>query len=499
MRGPYLLCVDCGLTATKAVLASSDGEQAAEASVPTEVFTAGETSEIDMHAQWLKAAAAMRDAVRRSGVRPREIVGVGASGHGGGLYPLDARGEPVCRAFTSMDARGQGTVDAWRRDGVSCYALTRHHPWAGQPLPQLRWLRDNRRDLYDGIRWALSAKDWINHNLTGLPGAESTDSSNSGLLNLRTRGYDPGITDCFGVPEAFRMLPPLRGSTEAIGRVCARAARETGLAEGTPVVGGLFDVIAGAVGCGAYGTRAHSVIAGTWNINSSFSGSLVEAPASVKCSLGVDGGLYAYVESSATSAGTLEWFLRKILLSFAGDARGKDLYAAVNEAAGGIDPAESQVLFMPFLHRSHLSRTMDACFLGLRAEHTSAHMLRAVMEGVAFAHRQHLDILASCGLSRPVAVLSGGAANSAVWSRMFADVTGLSIETARAAQAGAMGVAVCAAAGVGVYAGVEEAARAMVRVRERLEPSAGARAAYEEKYSRYREIIELFDNRRIKE
>jgi L-xylulokinase len=186
-----------------------------------------------------------------------------------------------------------------------------------------------------------------------------------------------------------------------------------------------------------------------------------------------------------------------VLRGFCGDVTGgESLYDAVNKAVAGVDPADSAVLFMPFLHRSHLSRTMDACFLGLRAEHTAAHMLRAVFEGVVFAHRQHLDILRSSGLARPVAVLSGGAVNSPVWPAMFADILGLSIETTRAAQAGALGVAVCAAAGVGLHAGVEEAAAAMVRVRDRFEPRARENAVYAAKYERYLSMIDLFDNRR---
>jgi len=496
VRGPYLLSVDCGLTATKAVLVTSEGEEVATASEPTEVFNAEEASEIDMRAQWLRTAAVMREVVRGARVHQRDIVGVGASGHGGGLYPVDAHGDPVCRAFTSMDARSQEVVDAWAHDGISCYELTRHHPWAGQPVPQLRWLRDNRRDLYDRIRWVLGAKDWVNFNLTGAPNADHTDSSNFGLIDLGSKGYDPRITGSFGIPEASRMLPQLRGAAEVIGAVTARAARETGLAEGTPVVGGLFDVVACALGCGVHGRQAHSVIAGTWNINTSFEEALVATAPSVKCSLGVNGERYAYVESSATSAGTLEWFVAKVLRTFAGNTSQDAVYAAVNEAVRGVDPADSNVLFMPFLHRSYLSRTMDACFLGLRAEHSSAHMLRAIFEGVVFAHRQHLDILAACGLARPVAVLSGGAVNSPVWPAMFADITGVSIETVRAVQAGALGAAICAAVGVGVHASVEDAVRVMVRVRERFEPSARNRSVYDRKYGRYREIIDLFDNRR---
>ena len=173
-----------------------------------------------------------------------------------------------------------------------------------------------------------------------------------------------------------------------------------------------------------------------------------------------------------------------------------DPYAAVNAAVAAIGPRDSHVIYTPFLYPSHLSRTMDACFMGLRAEHGAAHMLRALFEGVVFAHRQHLEILAASGLGRPRAVLSGGAAHSAVWTAMFADVTGLQVDTADTSQAGAMGVAACAAKGTGVYGSLSEAVCAMVRVRGRCAPEPSARAAYDDKYRRYLDIIRLFDTRR---
>jgi L-xylulokinase len=493
---PLFLCIDCGLTDTKAVLLDAKGRERARARLTTEVHARGDTNEIDMSAQWERTARVVREALREGSVAPGEVACVGASGHGGGLYPVDHRGAPVCRALTSMDGRSQAILDTLRREGVTCYPMTRHHPWAGQPTGQLRWLKENRRDLYERIQWVLGAKDWVNFNLTGEACADYTDASNDGLLDLHTRRYADEILAAFGIPEIAGKLPPLRGSSEIIGTVSPRAAEETGLAAGTPVVGGLFDVIACALGSGVHDERAHSIIAGTWNINTALEDRLLSTPPSVKCSLSADGTRYAYVESSATSAGTLEWFLQKVLRDFSPDGGPSDPYAAVNQAVAAIGPQESQVIFMPFLYPSHLSRAMDACFLGLRAEHRSAHMLRAVFEGVVFAHRQHLEILGASGLGRPCAVLSGGAANSAVWSAMFADVTGLTVETTDTSQAGAMGVAVCAAKGTGAYGSLEDAVRAMVRTRDRSLPEPGAQAAYQDKYRRYLDIIRLFDTRR---
>ena len=487
------VCVDCGLTATKAVVISSRGEELGSALDKTDVVARGDTNEIAMDAHWRKTAGVIRQAIARAGMRASDIAGVGASGHGGGMYPLDANGRPVCNAFTSMDSRAQGILDRWAREGVSCYNRTRHHPWAGQPIPQLRWLKENRQDLFCRIRWVLGAKDWVSFNLTGEPSADSTDASNSGFVNLLTGGGDPEILKAFGVPEVSGMLPALRRGHDMVGKVTAAAAEATGLPAGTPVIAGLYDVMACALGSGVYDAGKYSIIAGTWNINTVFEGRLVDTAPSVKCSLGTDGSLYAYVESSATSAGNLEWFVDRVIRAFAPELSNDRIYQLMNTEVEKIGPADSGVLYMPFLYRSHLSKSMDASFFGIRAEHGAFHLLRAMMEGVVFAHRRHLDVLTTSGLSRRAAVLSGGAVNSPVWCRMFADITGLTIEAARASQAGALGVAVCAAVGTGVFGGFAEAVGQMVGEGKIYTPDAGVRETYQRKYDRFSHIIDTLD------
>jgi L-xylulokinase len=494
MVGSYFLCVDCGLTTTTAVVITSEGEEAAAALAKTELIKGGDTSEIDMAAQWLRAACVMREALRKSGVRPGQIAAVGVSGHGGGLYPVDKDGAPVSNAFTSMDARALPLMEDRARAGVSCKDGTGHDLWPGQAVPQLAWLKANRRELYDRTRWALGAKDWIVFNLTAEQSMDYTDGSNSGFVGLRTGGCDPDILAAFDIEEAAGKLPRLSKSSDVVGGITAAAAARTGLAEGTPVIAGAIDVIACALGGGVIGERKYSMIAGTWNINTAFAKRLLDSPPSVKCSLGADPSLIAYTESSATSAGNLEWYVENVIRPFAPEIPPQGLYARINEEIDGIGPAESGVLFMPFIYRSHLSRAMDAGFIGIRAEHNASHLLRAVFEGVAFAHRRHLDILKAGSLSRRTAVLSGGAANSPVWCRMVADVTGLFVETTRVSQAGALGVAICAAVGVGLYGSLEEAASKMVRLRERYEPDLAAGTVYDGKYEEWSRVIDMFDH-----
>ncbi len=480
-------CLDCGLTATKAAVFDEAGRELAEVSARTPVHTRGEASELDMEEQWRLAAGLVREALARArqATGPAELAGVGVSGHGGGLYAVDAGGRPVRPALTSMDARAAPVIRAWAREGRSRFAVTRHHPWAGQALPQLRWLRDAEPASYERIRWVLGAKDWMVLRLTGEVSTDRTEASNNALLDLSTGAYDPSLARTFEVPELEGKLPPVNASAAVVGRVGAAAAA-TGLPAGTPVVAGMFDVVACPVGSGALDGRSASLIAGTWNINSVFDGRLVAMPPSVKTSLGPDAGRFAYTESSATSAGNLAWLLSG-LEALSGPQNEGERYERINAAVDALPPGAGGITYLPFIHRSHLAPGADAAFAGLRAEHGFFHLLRALYEGVAFAHRAHLELLAGGGLTWERAVLSGGAAASPAWCRIFADVLARPVETADAAQAGARGIALAVAIGTGRHRSYEEAAAAMVRPGRRFEPDRARAAAHDAGYARWRE------------
>ncbi len=472
------LCLDCGLTATKAAVFDGEGRELAAASGRTPIRVEGAASELDMDAQWELAARLVGEALARARDAAGEapVDGVGVSGHGGGLYPVDAAGRPVRPAITSMDDRAAGVVATWAREGRSCYAATRHHPWAGQMPPQVRWLRDRAPAEYGRIRWALSAKDWMVLRLTGEVSADRTDASNHALVDLAAGRYHPELFRVLGVPEVEGMLAPLHESAAIVGRV--RAA-----------VAGLYDVVACAVGSGALDEGSASVIAGTWNINSVFDGRLLDLAPSVKTSLGPDAGRFAYVESSATSAGNLEWFLAAVeALAGAGAGGRAELYRRIDAEVERLPPGAGGVAFLPFIHRAHFAPGVDAAFAGMRAEHGPYHLVRAVMEGVAYAHRAHLEILAHGGLSRARVVLAGGAASSPAWCRIFADVLDRPVETSDAAQAGARGIAVTVAVGTGRRRSYAEAMAAMVRPGRRFAPDAARAAAYREGYARVRDL-----------
>ncbi len=482
--GARYLSIDCGLTAMKAAVFDDRGTQLAEASADTPLATRGATSEIGMEKAWSTAAGLARDAIAKVSSTSGDIAAVGVSGHGGGIYPADSEGKPARAAITSMDRRAEGIVELWKREGRSRYQLTRHHPWAGQSLPLLCWIKQEEPAAYRKIRWAFGAKDWITFRLSGAASTDRTEASNNALLDLGSGSYDPGILETFGAPEAEGMLPPVRESAAIVGAVTKKASAETGIPAGTPVIAGMFDVIACAVGSGSMTEEAYSLIAGTWNINSAFSSRLLNPAPTTKASLGPDPGRYAYVESSATSAGNLAWIIAGIEELCPGIDRDA-LYARINEGVSRIPAGVDGLCFLPFIHRTHIAPGTDGAFVGMRACHGAFHMLRAVYEGVVFAHRAHLEILGRAGLDRSRIRLSGGASASEAWCRIFASALGHTVETCDASQAGARGIAAATAVATGRYSSLEEAETAMSRVKAAYEPAPAEAAALDEAYMRF--------------
>ena len=178
-----------------------------------------------------------------------------------------------------------------------------------QPAPLLAWLKENEPEAYANIKWVFEAKDYIRFMLTGEACAEETDYSGTSLMNLLTRDFDEELLRLWGLEEIKDCLPPLRHSFENCGRITAKAARASGLIEGTPVCGGMFDIDACAIAMDVSSPQKLCAITGTWSINEYISSVPVPADSSTLNSLFCIPGYYLIEESSPTSAGNLEWVI----------------------------------------------------------------------------------------------------------------------------------------------------------------------------------------------
>jgi L-xylulokinase len=494
MNDVYLLGIDNGGTVAKAALFAPDGRELAVASTRTETLSPQPGwAEFDPEQLWRAAASSVRQAIDRSGVRAEQIAAVACTGHGNGLYLVDDAGRAVRRAIFSADTRARDYVARWTAAGVdrAVRPKTMQALWPGQPNALLAWLRDHGGETLRRARWALMCKDFIRLRLCGEALGELTDFSGTSLMDVETGRFDPDVLEAFGIAELIGLLPPLRLAHEVCGRVTAEAAEATGLAAGTPVAGGLFDIDACGLSSALLDESQLGMVFGTWSINQYVSKTPVRDGIFMTSRYAVPGH-YLMLEGSATSASNLEWFLARLLGGGDDAAAGGGAidYAAVNRAVGETDPADAAVLFLPFLYGTNGPADATGCLVGLAARHDRRHVLRAVYEGVVFGHATHLERLLRFRPMPETIRASGGAARSDVWMQMAADALGVPVEVPDASELGALGAAICASAAAGLHADLPAACGAMVRVARRYEPNPALVEVYRAKYRRYRRLLD---------
>lgn len=490
----YLMGIDNGGTFSKAAIFDQEGRQVSVASVPTVTITPkpGYT-ERDMNELWEVNAAAVREALKKSGIDPKDVAGVSFSGHGKGLYLVDDKGQPAYNGILSTDARAWEYVEKWEQDGTKekIYDKTFQTILACQPVSLLAWLRDHKPEVLEHTRYIFAVKDYIRFKLTGEAYGEYTDFSGGNLVNLTTGQYDKELLACFGLEEIYDKLPPLRYSADLCGRVTAEAAAKTGLAEGTPVAAGMFDVNACGIASGLSDEEQMCMVAGTWSINEFIRKSPVTNRTVDLNSMFCIPGYYLVEESSPTSAGNMEWFIRN-LMSYEKEeakAKGGSVYDITNQWVESIEPQDNNVIFLPFLNGSNEDALAKGTFVGLTAYHGKQHMLRAVYEGIVFSHLTHVKKLLQ-NRERPKSIrLSGGAANSPVWVQIFADALQIPVDVIEDKELGAQGAAMAAGIAAGLYKDYPEAIEKTVHITSTTYPRAEYKEIYEQKYAAYRAVV----------
>jgi L-xylulokinase len=281
-------------------------------------------------------------------------------------------------------------------------------------------------------------------------------------------------------------LPPVLSSTNVVGAVTRQAAAATGLPAGTPVVVGCHDVHASAVGMGGIEHGRLSLIVGTFGINQVMTKTPAVDPRwQVRASVLDD--RYLAMSTSPGSAASLEWLIERVapeLIELAASQRRSPWEIALEEAAAVMD-GPSQVFFQPFFYGSDPRGGTGAALVGLRGWHGRGHVIRAVLEGVVFNHRWHVDALRSKLAIEPPARLGGGAARSSLWVQLFADGLGSPVEVVDTTETGARGVAVLAGTGLGVYDSIPAGVANAVRVSRQHEPDPGSEQRLNEAYARF--------------
>lgn len=494
----YLLGIDNGGTITKAAIFDTNGKEIAVSSSRV-MINAPEPgfAERDMEELWNANIRVIRDLIDKSGINPRLIAGVSITGHGNGLYLIDEDGKPVYKGIYSTDTRAKDIVSSWYKDGL----YDRVHPklmqaiWAGQPVALLSWLKANKPDILSRARWVLMCKDYIRFCLTGKVYAEITDMSGTNLMNVRDIIYDRELLRELGIEDMFDRLPTLRNSSEICGYITAEAAGLTGLEEGTPVAGGLFDIDACAIATGIDNEEKACIIAGTWSINQYITDVPVNSKDIFLNTLYCIDGYRLITEASPTSASNLQWFIER----FCGEEErlakenGISVFDICNNTVSQIEPEENNIIFLPFLFGTNVDSDAKASFIGLSSVHTRANILRSIYEGIVLCHLYHFEKLLTLR-QRPEAIrISGGASKSRVWVQIFADALQIPIEVVKGEELGALGAAICAGVATGIFKSFEHAVKDMVEIDYTCHPDPGKKEIYKKKYTAYKAIIKQLE------
>ena len=273
MRKKYFIGLDNGGSVTKAGLYDENGNEIAVSNTLAQPITS-KVGYVERDSDQLFRAnvQCIKDVIEKTGVDLDDIKGVSVTGHGNGLYLVGHDGKPSCNGVISTDTRAADIVTKWYETGVfdRILPLTNQNIWAGQIAPLLAWFKENKKEVLDKSSYAFSCTDFVRFCLTGEAYGEMTNISAANLMNLETKAYDDEVLASFGITEYKYLLPPIRQSHEICGTITPDVAKQTGLAAGTPVIGGLVDFAACPIATGVASPDQLSVTTGTWSIAYTF-------------------------------------------------------------------------------------------------------------------------------------------------------------------------------------------------------------------------------------
>ncbi len=480
------LGVDVSTTGAKALLIDEKGQVATSATTALSLQTPKPLwSEQDPHEWWTGTVASVRKALADAGAKGEDVAAVGLTGQMHGLVLLDADHDVLRPAILWNDQRtGAECEEIERRVGraeliqeVGNVALT------GFTAPKILWVRNNEPRVYAKAKLVLLPKDYVRLRLTGEAAMDKADGSGTILFDLKARDWSKTVLDRLEIPEDW--LPPTFEGPAVTGKITAKAAAETGLAEGTPIMAGGGDQSAGAVGAGAVRPGIVSLTLGTSGvIFATTDAPLVEPEGRLHAFCHAVPGKWHFMGVTLAAAGSLQWYHDTLTPNDSFDA-------IVTEAEKA--PAGSEgLVFVPYLsgeRTPYPDPLARGSFVGLTLRHDRSHLTRAVLEGVAFSMKDCFALLQGAGLGAVKEVrIAGGGAKGALWRKIVASALGLPMVTVTSTEGAAYGAALLGAVGAGAWPNVEAACDATIQVTGRDEPVSEWTEAYEALFPRYREL-----------
>lgn len=486
----FYIGIDSGGTFMKAALFDAKGVQHGLARVSAKVINDRQGwVERDLDALWENAVSVIKQLLASTHVDVSLIKGISISAQGKGAYLLDKSGDNLGYGIMSSDSRSLPIVKQWLEQGLAqeTYPITLQTLWTGHPVSIIRWIKENDAERYANIGSIMMAHDYLRYRLTGEIGAEITNMSESNFFNSVKGCYDRELLKKFDIEEVWEALPPIVNPQQQAGMVTKKVADETGLAAGTAVFGGLFDVVSTAI-CSGINSSVDTLnyVMGTWSVTSGITKEVTKEEHNFVYGHYAVDGEYIIHEASPTSAGNYEWFA---------DYLGEDgqLNHVENQSlVEGLQPADSSIYFVPFLYGSNQGLGLKSGFYGLQSHHTKGHLIQAIWEGILFCHNIHLERMRIRFPKAEILKVTGGPASSPVWMQMLADLTGMTVEISDVDETGSLGAAMVAMVGAGEFDSVDECGQTLAVASSRVYPNKDNYESYQNKYKNYQRLVQLF-------
>ncbi len=489
-----LLGIDIGTSACKAAAFDTNGSVLAQAneSYPVYYPKAG-WAEQKPDDWWAAVCRAVKKLIS-CGIDPKTISGIGIDGQSWSAVAVDKKGEVLCNTPIWMDTRAKDICSQMEKIAGEgkLFEVSGNPVQPMYTMPKVLWYKENIPEVYEKIDKILQSNSFIAYRLTNAVTQEPSQGYGWNCYDMKSGAWNLPLCQELGIDT--KLLPDIVPSHAVIGKVTAEAARMTGLCVGTPVVAGGLDAACGTLGAGVLHkgqTQEQGGQAGGMSI------CMDTCIAEEHLILGahVVPNLWLLQGGTVGGGGAMNWFEQQF--GFAERAAAKEYgtngFIEIDKAAQNVQAGSEGLVFLPYL-AGERSPIWDArakgVFYGIDFSKTRAHFARSVMEGVAYSLRHNLETAKQAGAEAKTLCAMGGAANSRLWTQIKSDITGCSIEVPSSDTATALGAAILAGVGTGVYSDFEEAVKAAVRIKHTYNPNPELQGIYEKGYRTYRALYE---------
>ncbi|MDI3482018.1 MAG: xylulokinase [Tepidanaerobacteraceae bacterium] len=486
------LGIDLGTSSVKIILMDETGKVMANLSKDYPIYYPQKNwAEQNPEDWWNSTKEGIREIITKIGTKAGEIKGIGLSGQMHGSVLLDKEGKILMPAILWCDQRTHEECE-YITEKLGQANLTRYtgnKALPGFTAPKILWIKKYLPDVFEKVDHLLLPKDYIRYKLTGEYATEVSDASGTLMFDVENRKWSKEITEFMGL--SGDILPQCFESFEVTGKVSQKAAEETNLRQGIPVVGGGGDQAAGAVGTGAVKSGIISVALGTSGVVFASQDTYSVDEKNRLHSFCHANGKWHVMGVMLSAASCLKWWAEE-----ACKIPGKKGFDQLLSEAEKAKPASEGIIFLPYLmgeRTPYPDPDARGSFIGLNITHDRGYMTRAIIEGVSFGLRDSLEIIKTLGIPVKEVRVTGGGARSKLWRQVLADIFDTNVNMINATEGPAYGAAILAAVGTGQFASVEEACDELIKVTESVEPVEENKRKYDEVYQIYRNMYPVLN------